>query len=143
MDNTGRLSNIERIVRRVVGDGAGYDPDDVVNTIMSDVEMWPAWYYQQLSGEERVDYGSVDSESNVQILEKAVRGYVNAYPALLAGDLESATKLIVSLVVNWQKWVPSELESFNYSALAQEEDSYNSVSESSYGGGSYDGIGEF
>lgn len=132
------IDTIQGQVEKIVGD-VGDIKDDVIGSIMAEVDMWPTWYYEELPGEKRIDYGKVVGFSP---LEKNVRLYVNSSPGLVSGDLDNVVALVMSKIINWKKWFPESYEQANFDAYMEEEDSYDSVYLSDYGDGD-NGIGEF
>lgn len=135
----GVLDSIQGQVEKIVGNLD--NSDDVVGSIMAEVEMWPTWYYEELPDEKRVDYGKVVGFSP---LEKNVRAYVNSTPGLQDGDSDNVVALVMSKIINWKKWFQDSYEQANFDAYMEEYDAYDSAygGESGYGDEN-SGIGEF
>lgn len=127
---------VEVIVKQSKDKRVESDFKNIVGSILSDVEYWPAWYLGLLDGEENFDFSakkpSPTQKADIAALQSAMVPFVkkSGEDGVVA---EKAALAIAERIVYWEDWYWDEAEQWNASSFGQDDDQDLSIYGRDYG----------
>lgn len=121
---------IEGIVKKSKDKRVKTEVENIVGSILSDVEYWPVWYGNlDFSAKESTSTGM--QKAQIADLENALISYVEGYD--VAGDSRSVAHAIAERIVYWEDWYWDEAEQWQASQYAQDQQQDDEIYGSPYG----------
>lgn len=119
--------------------------ETVVNTLMADIEDWPAWYLGLFDWEQNYDFSGKRPSSlqkvNIATLKNVVRGYVEDYAKELKAkkgldaNVDAACLAVAERIAYWEDWYWDFADSVYLEYNSEEEQGYEDAYISAYGAG--------